>query len=361
MNLKCQAILDEYCSNKETFEIMRRVILKELDSFKIVNANKLVNSIEARIKSEKSLSGKLELKGDKYNSLSDITDIVGARVVCFYSDEVDKMAALAIKRFDIDWENSIDKRKAYKVDQFGYMSLHYICRIPKNVFYDPEHPMVNEYRFELQLRTTLQHTWASIYHDTGYKHDIEIPQEYLRSLNRLAGLMELADKEFVDIRTSLDDYRKKVKSVVKSGNFEEVELNADSFKAYIETGVFDDLNKRIASTNNMDIADASLTSYLRAFKEADLEIHTLGDLHRIVNENTDDAFKFAINQMSGQDIDIISRTAGINALLMVYVIKKGLGEAKLSYLLDLIFGESKSHLRMAKRNYERGRQMGLTD
>ena len=49
-----------------------------------------VLAVEHRVKEERSLAGKLERKGDAYNSLEDITDILGCRVVCFLSDEIGK-------------------------------------------------------------------------------------------------------------------------------------------------------------------------------------------------------------------------------------------------------------------------------
>ena len=125
MDLHAEMILDEYKENLETFEIIKRIVLEQLNNY-VKEFGSIVNSVEARIKTEKSLTGKLELKGDKYQSLEDITDIVGARVVTFYADEVDKFAAQVEKSFEVDWDNSVDKRKMHKIDQFGYMSLNYI-------------------------------------------------------------------------------------------------------------------------------------------------------------------------------------------------------------------------------------------
>lgn len=171
--------MEEYLENKPAFELMKEFVIKTLRDMFSDNGMLVVN-VEGRVKEEKSLAGKLELKGSKYTDLSDITDILGARVITFYSSEVDKIGSMIEKTFEIDWENSVDKRKALATDQFGYMSLHYICRIPKSLYSVEEYPQINEYRFEIQMRTALQHVWATVYHDTGYKSNVEVPKVYIR-------------------------------------------------------------------------------------------------------------------------------------------------------------------------------------
>ena len=248
-----------------------------------------VTAIEHRVKTEKSLRGKLELKGTKYKSIDDITDLVGLRVITFYTDEVDKVATIAKRIFDIDWQESVDKRKLHQLDSFGYNSLHYICRLKTG---GP--------RFELQMRTALQHVWSTIEHDTGYKGDVKIPDVYLRQFNRLAGMAELMDDEFSRLRTVLNDYRRQTMALVKTGKLDDVPLSRDTFRSYLELHPFDRLNKRIAAVNQAEIWPVSVMSYLPVLESFGLE--TLGDVQHLIDENSDAAKQTIID--SGAEVYI---------------------------------------------------------
>lgn len=332
-----QQIMQQYYHLLPVFEQMAHEIPSRIRQF-LSEAGILVAGLECRVKTESSLAGKLELKGAKYQSLFDLTDILGLRVITFYIDDVDKVASLLERLFEIDWENSVDKRKAHEIDSFGYLSLHYICRIPESAFASPEHPELNQIRFEVQMRTLLQHAWANMNHDTGYKSGVEVPREYVRSMSRLAGLLELADEQFSHIRTEINNYRRQVQGLVASGKLEEVDLNADTFRSYLELRPFDKLNRRIAAVNQAEIQEVSLMNYLPVFKG--IGCQTLGDVAGILKTYSEAAYQIACYQIGLTDLDIISSSLGPQDLCIGYVLKNGGGVAGLKKIFDLINGPS---------------------
>ena len=289
-----------------------------------------VTAIEHRVKTEKSLTGKLELKGVKYKSIDDITDLVGLRVITFYTDEVDKVAVIAQRIFDIDWQESVDKRKLHSLDSFGYNSLHYICRLRKG---GP--------RFELQMRTALQHVWSTIEHDTGYKGDVKIPREYKRQFSRLAGMLELVDEEFSRLRTVLTDYRRQTLALVKSGQLDDVPLSRETFRSYLDLQPFDRLNHRIAAVNQAEVFPVGMMPYLRVLESFGME--TLGDVQHFIDENSDDAYQLALSQLAITDLDILSSNTALQYLCLVYVLKHDGGRTGLKSFYDMINGESEAN------------------
>lgn len=303
-----------------------------------------VTAIEHRVKNEQSLAGKLELKGAKYKSIEDITDLVGLRVITFYTDDVDKVAAIVKRIFDVDWQESVDKRKAHQLDSFGYNSLHYICRLKSG-----------GQRFELQMRTALQHVWSTLNHDTGYKGEVKIPSEYVRQLNRLAGMMELLDEEFSRLRTEITDYRRQTLALVKSGQLDDVLLSKSSFRSYLETQPFDRLNRRIAAVNQAEIFPVSMMSYLRVLSWLGLE--TLGDVQRLIDENSEDAYQLALSQIAVTDFDILSSSTGLQYLCIVYVLKHHGGRDGLKAFYDLINGEDDTNGLLADMMIEQAKTL----
>lgn len=329
-----EAILQEYREHLPQFFEAETQIVKSLHDY-LSKSGIRIAALESRVKSESSLAGKLELKGSKYESLADITDILGLRVITFYPDDVDKVASAIDRLYKVDWEHSIDKRKLLNLDSFGYLSLHYVCLIPGM-----------PYLMEIQMRTLLQHAWANMSHDTGYKSNVEIPKKYIRNMNRLASMLELADEQFSLIRMEITNYRRRLQSLVASGNLNDVPLNDDTFRSYLDLDPFNPLNRRIAALNQAEIQVMPLMPYLTVFKT--LECKTLGDVDQIIKKYSEGAYQIACYQMALTDIDIMASSVGPQNLCIAYVLKNGGGKDGIRNLFDLLNGPSESNEIMAE-------------
>jgi ppGpp synthetase/RelA/SpoT-type nucleotidyltranferase len=323
-----EALMQQFRELRPTLEQLAKKAYDQLQRA-LQEQDIYVTGMEFRVKSERSLAGKLELKGAKYKTIEDVTDLVGLRVITFYTDEVDKVAAISKRIFDIDWQESVDKRK-HQLDRFGYNSLHYICRLREG---GP--------RFELQMRTALQHVWSTIEHDIGYKGEIKLPNEYKRQFSRLAGMLELVDDEFSRLRTTITDYRRQIQSLVKSGQLDDVPLSGESFRSFLTLNPFDRLNKRIAAVNQAEIYPVSMMPYLPLLESFGLE--TLGDVQRFMEINSDDAFQLALSQLAVTDLDILSSSTALQYLCVVHVLKNDGGHKGLKFVYDTINGESDSN------------------
>lgn len=333
-------ILQQYLDYQPIFKRLDELVYNHL-SRTLQEQGIYVTSIEHRIKQEASLAGKLMRKGHKYTDINSLTDIVGVRIITFYTDDVDKVAAIVKRALDVDWKESVDKRKLHDLDSFGYNSLHYICRLKEA---DAVDKTVNP-RFELQMRTALQHVWSTIEHDTGYKGDVKIPREYMRQFNRLAGMMELMDDEFSRLRQVLTDYRRQTLALVKSGRLDDVPLSRDTFRNYLELKPFDRLNRRIAAVNQAEIYPVSMMPYMPVLESFHLK--TLGDVQRFIDENSEDAYQLALAQLAITELDILSANIALQYLCLVHVLKHHGGRDGLIAFFNIINGDLDNNAMLA--------------
>lgn len=337
LDMHGEMLLDQFQALKPRLEALDEQVSAMLkDSLKQMNI--VLNSMEHRVKTERSFIGKLERKGQKYNDISDVTDLVGVRIVTFFTDDVDKVATLVKELFHVDWKNSVDKRKRLDLTSFGYNSLHYVCRMKEGDLRD--------IAFEIQMRTVLQHAWSAMEHDIGYKGAVTMPAEYRRQFSRLAGMLELADDEFSRIRTMMSRYSREIQNLVASGQLDKVPLNSNTFRDFLKTRPFDRLNQRIAAVNQADILPASLLPFSEVLESFGFK--TLGDVQAFILKNEDDAYQLALSGLALTDLDILTEYVGIQNLCFVHVLKNGGGQAGIKAVYDILYGEQKTNARQAQ-------------
>jgi ppGpp synthetase/RelA/SpoT-type nucleotidyltranferase len=135
----------------------------------------------------------------KYSSpRTEITDAVGVRLVVPLSTDVPPVRALLHERFVV--EEDEERGTEDHVEVPGYQSHHLLVRLRDDDSHLPEFRDMTDMVVEVQVRTILQHAWASLQHDLMYKTERAPSPSIKRRLVALAGLLELADREFVQVR-----------------------------------------------------------------------------------------------------------------------------------------------------------------
>lgn len=280
-------ILDEYDQKRDRYHRF----VSEIEH-QIVNILKIedvvCNAVTFRLKARDSLSKKLEQKGDKYATLSDITDIAGVRIITYYIDDVSKVSKIIEREFVVDTANSIDKSKMLEPDRFGYCSVHYVVEMSQNRLRLPEYNEFVGMKCEIQIRSVLQHAWAEIEHDLGYKSEIAIPKNIRRNFSRLSGLLEIADDEFQQIRSFLLSYQNEAEERIEQKEFQNNELDAVLLSMIVKTNAhIIDLNTRLESlfsgTLQKKVSYASCESVIRQLLW--LDICTVEQLYNFIEKN----------------------------------------------------------------------------
>ena len=156
------------------------------------------------------------------------------RIITYFSNDVDKIANIIRKEFKIDELNSIDKRDPDDPTKFGYVSLHYVVSLRNNRTNLPEAKKFKGLKIEIQIRTILQHAWAEIEHDLGYKSEKDIPKKIKRQFSRLASHIELADEEFIRIRDAINLYRTELQDSLMN-HIENIFIDIESLSIFLNS------------------------------------------------------------------------------------------------------------------------------
>ncbi len=199
-----------------------------------------VASIEARAKSlesffEKAVAPALGAPDQpKYpNPTGEITDLAGARVITFFPKTVQQVCDVIDRQFTIH-ERSDKGDELRQEERFGYQSVHYLVSLDAPRTALPEYARFGGYKTEIQVRTILQHAWAEIEHDIQYKSQATIPSSIRRRFMSIAGLLEIADREFQTIQEEDEALRRSARALVEQGHLEQVAITPDALKTFLD-------------------------------------------------------------------------------------------------------------------------------
>jgi len=221
-------ILAEY---KECHPIYSALGSKVEHTVKRLCKNIPIHQITSRVKTKTSLAQKI-IKKDKYRSLDDITDILGLRIITYFEDDISKIEEILNREFTVDWSNSVDKGNI-EIDKFGYRSIHFILQISEHKAKTIEYADYKNIRFEIQIRSILQHSWAEIEHDLGYKSFTDIPQKAQRTFYRVAALLEQADIEFTKLKKEIHEFENSVSKNLRNKR-ELININESTIIAFVK-------------------------------------------------------------------------------------------------------------------------------
>lgn len=164
------------------------------------------------------------------NPIDDITDKAGVRIITYFLGTLEAVSQILVAQFEV-----IERvtKVSSEPDRLGYQSDHYLVNYSDERIALPEYRRFSGLVAEIQVRTILQHAWAEIEHDIQYKAVATLPSQVRRRFAALAGLIEIADREFQAIEGADRELREQARRNVNLGQLDQVEITPDSLRAYL--------------------------------------------------------------------------------------------------------------------------------
>ncbi|GAB1644217.1 GTP pyrophosphokinase family protein [Krasilnikovia sp. MM14-A1259] len=220
----------EYGRIEATLQKLAREVEFSLDAA-LKKSGIKIHAVSSRVKDLDSVLEKVDRK--KYRApLTEMQDLVGARIVCLFMPDLLNIRKMLHDTFDVLQEE--DKINTEDVASFGYMSVHYVCRLG-DWHSGPHYEGILQQVFEIQARTIAMDAWANISHHLAYKGEASIPQALRKDFHALSGLFYVADQHFeMFVKAAKEveiDARREIAE--SDTNFHGVLLNAETLLAYV--------------------------------------------------------------------------------------------------------------------------------
>jgi len=349
-------ILSEYDQKVSLYETLSSQISTLLEDM-IKSEGLYVHSIHYRVKERDSLNNKLNRPDTSFKELADLTDIAGVRVTTYYSSDVDRVADIVRMGFSVDKENSIDKRALLDPDRFGYLSLHYVVSLKKSYSKLTGYKQMMGLKAEIQIRSILQHAWAEIEHDLGYKSKYAIPIKMRRRFSRLSGLLELADNEFDGLRKDLREYAE----AIATAQDIDIPIDKISLAHFIKrSDIVRILDDEIQSQTGLELVFEDWFAESLVDKLLFVGVSKLPDLEAGLMYRSKAIGRFAIEHLRGRFYSRINQGVSIYYFCTGLLAESGDENRVVEYLETFSLGEPESRKRFAQGIIEKYKSVSGT-
>lgn len=224
--MRKETLEEEYNKSIGAIDDFRKNLSEQINNLITTSDIPLGIDLESRVKEWRSIVNKLERKELQLNSVHDLTDLVGVRIILLFKRDLDVVSSLIKNNFDVISED--DKLDSLSDNKFGYQSRHYIIKIPESWLKVPSFSACKDFRAEVQVRTLSQHIWAATSHKLQYKHEESVPVQLRRALNRASAMLEVVDLEFERILIERNGYIDSLNEKSNNNLTQDELLNVDS-------------------------------------------------------------------------------------------------------------------------------------
>lgn len=169
------------------------------DEFKHVHSYNPIEHIKTRIKTPESIVKKLKRYGHEIsidNMIRYINDIAGVRLICSFTSDIYRLAAMIGNQSDLKVLTIKDYIKNPK--DSGYKSYHMLVSVP--IFLSDS--VVNT-KVEIQIRTIAMDFWASLEHKIYYKFEGNAPEYISKDLKDCADMVSMLDEKMLSLNNAI--------------------------------------------------------------------------------------------------------------------------------------------------------------
>ncbi|MFI7068516.1 GTP pyrophosphokinase family protein [Kribbella sp. NPDC050124] len=225
---KVAQLRDRYGAEKTAYDRLCGEAIFSMKS-ELSGAGIKFHSVTGRVKDLEGFLEKIERKNYD-DPFVQTQDLVGIRIVCLFLSDIQKIETIVANMFDVISKD--DHIESGPVDSFGYMSVHYVCKLGSR-HVGARYSGLTEQAFEVQIRTIVMDAWANISHQLAYKGELSVPEGLRRDFHALSGLFYVADQHFELFSKHAQDAQASAKAAIETNEAQDLDINLESVIALL--------------------------------------------------------------------------------------------------------------------------------